>query len=148
MAGFKFRLQQVFEYRQHLEKDQKDKHAAARRILSDLEETAAQLAERRRYWSRRYLDSSLKGMTPIEAININAYLSELDRLLEENQKQIIRQTALVEQERQELVLRMQERKTMEALHDKQKARYEEEYRHKEEKALDDFISGNVAQLAG
>lgn len=145
MQKFQFRLQQVLEYRSHLESEQKDRLALEKNKLDTLVHEENRLNGELSHWSGKYLQSMRVGVTPEEAIRIHYYMKELDRLLEENSRQIVRQEAQVEQTRLELVEKMKDRKTMEALYDKQKGRFITEELRKEERNIEEII---ISRLPG
>jgi len=145
MAAFKFRLMSVLELRRHAERDQKDTLARERQLLAELMDESKRLLGELRFWSRQYLKNAEAGMSPPEAIRINAYLEELGRLLEENEKQAELQAAAVEKARLELIERMKERKPLDTLYDKQLTSFTELERVKEEHLVEEMVMSRLYQ---
>lgn len=137
---FKFRLQSVFDLKKHLEEEQKDAMAAAQQKLRELEAQRDELVNKHKTWSQKYMSLAKKGMTPSEAVRIGQYLDDLRKDIIVAGRNIEKQTAEVEKQRQLLVERMKERKTFESLYEKTKERFKLEEERKEEKALEDLIT--------
>lgn len=137
---FKFRLQSVFDLKKHLEEEQKDAMAAAQQKLRELEAERDELINRHKTWSSKYMLLAKKGMTPVEAVRIGQYLDDLRKDIIVAGRNVEKQTLEVEKQRQLLVERMKERKTIESLYDKTKERFKLEEEKKEEKALEDLIT--------
>lgn len=145
MQKFRFRLQQVLEYRGHLEDESKDRLAMEQGKLARLLAEGKRLADETARWSRNYLDTAREGLTPVEADRIHCYMKDLGRLQEENRRQAAKQSETVEQVRAELLERMRERKIMETLRDRQKARFEKEERRREEQAVEELVVSRLAR---
>ena len=137
---FKFRLQTVFDLKQHLENEQKDVLLRERNTLDELVNEEQKLKGKFLTWSKRYIESANCGMSPIEAVRMGQYLEELQKNIEKVAKSIERQNAVVERERLLLIERMKDRKTMETLYGRQLERFDYEEGRKQEKELEELIS--------
>jgi flagellar protein FliJ len=137
---FKFRLQSVYDLRQHLESEQKDKLEKERQKLMELFAERENFKKNFELWSRRYMGLAGGGMTPTEAVRIGRYLDDLDKKIILISRQIEKQNDLVEKERLILIERMRDRKTMETLYDKQFERFRYDENKKEEKEIEELIS--------
>lgn len=144
MRQFRFRLQQVLNYRSHLENEAKDRLAQERGKLARLVAEGDRLAAETLRWSEKYLETARTGLTPGEAMRIHFYMKELGRMQEENRRRAAAQTGAVEKVRAELLEKMKERKVMEILCDRQKARFEQEQRRREEKETEELVTERLA----
>lgn len=140
MMNFKFRLQTVYDLRQHLEDEQKDALNAARQKLNELIAARDHLNYRFEIWSKKYVDLAEHGMSPADAVRIGQYLEDLRKQIALTTRQIEKQEQVVERERIILIEKMKERKTIESLYNKQKERFIYEETIKEEKVLEDLIT--------
>lgn len=143
MGRFVFRLQPVFDMKQHGEKEQKDKFSRAAAILNELVRQQQQLIQEYRDLSFKYIGSVRDGISPQQAIWYNNYFSELRRRLEENKKQTDIQCAKVEAERAELSRCIRERKTIAALRDKQFKIYLADEARAAEKQIDELVAARL-----
>ena len=137
---FKFRLQTVFDLRQHLEDEQKDTLSRERVKLNELEAELQTLKNELLGWSQRYRESAGSGISPAEVMRIVRYLEELQKNINLQERSIERQNAVVERERLLLIEKMKERKTIEALCGKQRERFEYEESKRQEKEIEELIS--------
>ena len=137
---FKFRLQTVYDLRQHLEEEQKDTLAKERQKLGELVAAREALKTSFDVWSKKYMTLAAEGMSPIEAVRIDQYLNDLNKNIVLASRQIEKQTENVENERLILIEKMKDRKTMETLSDKQRERFRLEEGRKEEKEIEELIS--------
>ncbi|HEX3026309.1 MAG TPA: flagellar export protein FliJ [Clostridia bacterium] len=147
MKQFKFRLQQVLEFKRHLEMEQKDQLAVEKIKLDNFLAEETQLRSKFQFWAKRYIEFSYKGISPAQAAEINGFLSELSRMIDQCIKKIQDQEARVETVRQQLVEKMKDRKTLESLADKQSSRFLQEEMLKEEKSVEEIIVGRYHQNA-
>lgn len=136
---FRFRLQTVYDLRQHEEEEQKNTLSRARGRLAELEEAERLLRKAAAQWSRRYMEGARAGFLPQEAACIGDYLEDLERRIELAVRGREQQAAVVERERLVLVGRMQARKTLEKLHDRQFERFSYDERRKTEKEIEELI---------
>lgn len=137
---FRFRLQTVYDLKQHMEDEQKDALARERIKLDNLAAEEQSLKQKLMFWSKRYLSSASEGISPIEVVQIGRYIEELNQNIIKTGRQIERQKAVVERERQLLIEKMKERKTLETLHDKQLERFKYEQGKEQEKEIEELIS--------
>jgi flagellar protein FliJ len=137
---FKFRLQSVYDLRQHLESEQKDALTAAQQKLNELVAAREELNGRFDLWSKKYLALAREGMSPIDAVRIGKYLDDLGKGIMLASRQVEKQEAEVEKERLLLIEKMKDRKTMESLYDKQNERFIYDEGKKDEKEIEDLIS--------
>ena len=137
---FKFRLQTVYDLRQHLEEEQKDTLAKERQKLGELVAAREALKSSFDTWSKKYMALAVEGMSPIEAVRIDQFLDDLNKKIVLASRQIEKQTETVENERLLLIEKMKDRKTMETLCDKQRERFRFEEGKKEEKEIEELIS--------
>lgn len=137
---FRFRLQTVYDLKQHMEDEQKDTLARERIKLDNLTAEEQSFKQKLMFWSRRYLSSASEGISPIEVVQIGRYIEELNQNIIKTGRQIERQKAVVERERQLLIEKMKERKTLETLHDKQLKRFKYEQGKEQEKEIEELIS--------
>lgn len=145
MQKFKFRLAPVQNLREHAEREQKDVLAKEQYTLHLLEEKREQLQGACRKWSAHYLKICSIGAVPADMIRIQTYLTELRWRLKENTACIHTQTAAVEQARQLLLEKMQERKTIDALFDKQFQAYRYQQKIQAEKEIEEQISARIGR---
>lgn len=143
MQKFKFRLAPVQNLRAHAEREQKDILAREQHTLRLLEEKHEQLQTACRKWSAHYLKICSIGAVPADMIRVQTYLTELRWRLKENATCIHTQTAAVEQARQLLLEKMQERKTIDALFEKQFHAYRYEQKRQTEKEIEEQISARL-----
>lgn len=137
---FKFRLQTVFDLKQHMESEQKDALARERQKLNELVAEQQKLKDKFKLWSARYLESAKTGMSPSDAVLVGRYLDELQKSIIKAGREIERQNAVVERERLLLIEKMKERKTIETLHDKQRERFCYEEGRRQEKEIEELIT--------
>jgi flagellar FliJ protein len=143
MVRFKFRLESVQNLRRHVEQEQRDALARERQKLYELQDELKRLGGEFRYWSREYIKSAQAGMSPPEAIRINAYIWELSRLIESSEKMAAEQNTAVEKARLELIEKMTERKTLDRLYEKQFSSYTENEQKKEEHEVEELSMGRL-----
>ncbi|HEX2937564.1 MAG TPA: flagellar export protein FliJ [Ruminiclostridium sp.] len=137
---FIFRLQSVFELRKHLESEQKDSLGRERQTLQKMTEEKELLQADFELWSKKYLALADKGMSPIQAVRINTYLSDIVNEIKVASRNIEKQTANVERERLLLIEKVKERKTIEALYGKQREQFIYDEGKKEEKEIEELIT--------
>lgn len=137
---FKFRLQTVFDLKQHMESEQKDALARERQKLNELVGHEQELKNKFKSWSARYLESAQTGMSPSDAVLVGRYLEELQKSIIKAGREVERQNAVVEHERLLLIEKMKERKTVETLHDKQRERFNYEEDRRQEKEIEELIT--------
>lgn len=137
---FKFRLQSVLELRQHLEEEQKDVLAAERQKLNELFEQKENLLRNFKIWSKKYLELASAGMTPDEAVRTGRYIEEINRNIKLTDRQIQKQTENVERARVLLIERMQDRKALEKLYERQHERFKYDENKKAENEIADLIT--------
>lgn len=137
---FRFRLQAVYDLRQHEEDEQKDAFAREQRRLAELEARERALRDEAAAWSRRYLEKMAAGVLPQEAARITGYLEELARRTEQAARLTAQQAVKAEGERKKLVVCMQERKTLENLYGRQFERFVYNERHETEKEIEEMIA--------
>ncbi|MDR3645588.1 MAG: flagellar export protein FliJ, partial [Clostridia bacterium] len=118
MSTFKFRLQSVYELRQQLEKEQKERFSSETERLNRMLAFNETLKREHSGWSQKFLEEAAVGISPADAVQIHGYLSEIEELQKQNEKRINSQIALVESERGRLVTKMQDRKIVETMRDR------------------------------
>jgi flagellar FliJ protein len=137
---FKFRLQSVYDLRQHMESEQKDELARERQKMDELVAEEQKLRESFALWSEHYMRSASTGISPKDAVLISNYLDELDKNIVITGRKIEQQNAVVERERLLLIERMKDRKTMDSLYDKQLDRFTYEQGRLDEKEIEELIT--------
>lgn len=137
---FKFRLQTVYDLREHLESEQKDALSRERQKLNELIADEQRLKNKFKLWSSRYLEAANKGMSQSDAAIIGRYLDELEKSIIQAGRGVERQSAVVERERLLLIEKMKDRKTIETLHDKQRDRFNYEEGRRQEKEIEELIT--------
>ncbi|ADU28067.1 flagellar export protein FliJ [Ethanoligenens harbinense] len=143
MQRFKFRLAPVRNLRQYAEREQKDVLAREQHALRLLEQEAEALREAERQWSARYLRVCGAGAVPAEMMRIQSYLAELRARRKDNAARIREQTETVEQARELLMTKMQARKTIDALYEKQIRLYHREQKIQTEKEIEEQIAARL-----
>lgn len=131
--GFQFRLQSVLNWRIQVEKDQKERFSRAMGLLHELTAEKEALEREYRRWSGQYVGDVARGVSPEQAGMIVRYLGSLQERLRTNGAKLREQEAAAERERRLLVEKMQDRKLLETLRDRQQERYGAEERRKAEK---------------
>jgi flagellar FliJ protein len=144
MAGFKFRLQTVYELRKHVEKEHKDQLSRERHTLIMLQETGKTLQTELERCSQKYMSCANEGMSPDEAVRMDSYIRDLNRLIVENEKSVVDQSVAVENARLALIEKMKDRKTLDSLYEKQSGSFFEDESRKTEKEIEEMISGRLA----
>jgi flagellar FliJ protein len=144
MARFKFRLKPIRELRKHIEQEYKDSLARERQILYGLQDEGKRLRDEFFFWSRQYMKNAEAGISPQEAVRINAYIEELNRLMDANEKADAAQSAVVEEARLELIEKMKDRKTLDTLYEKQFSSYTENERYKAERETEEMITSRLS----
>lgn len=137
---FRFRLQTVYDLRQHEEDEQKDVFAREQRKLLELEAQEQALRDEAEDWARRYREETAGGFHVPEAARIAAYLGELARHIEQASRLTARQAAEAERERKKLIACMQERKTLENLYGRQFERFLYTEKRATEKEIEELIA--------
>ncbi len=140
MQKFKFRLAPVRNLRQYAEREQKDVLAREQYALRLLEQEEEALREAERQWSARYLQVCGAGAVPAEMMRIQTFLAELRARRKDNAARTLRQAEAVEQARQSLLAKMQARKIIDALYEKQIRAYRLEQKIQTEKEIEEQIT--------
>lgn len=140
MARFTFRLQSVLEHKQRLEELAQQEHARAQAAqvreehhlarLIEAEHTAVDELERQRFTGRLNIEALQLGMSYLDTLKV--------QLLRQEQV-VTRVQAHTEAQREQLVERMQERKALERLREKQLAAFVAEENRRETAAADDLV---------
>lgn len=143
MARFVFRLESIRALRHHMEQERKDALAREQYALNMLRAEAERLGERQEHWSQALMKGAESGISPMQAILTDNYISGLKQLLAENAKQTEAQEAAVERERLALVECMKECKKMDKLYERQFSSYTESENKNTEHELEDLISGRL-----
>jgi flagellar FliJ protein len=143
MARFKFRLKPIRELRRHIEQEYKDALSRERQSLYELQDEGKRLRGEFGFWSRQYIKNAEAGISPQEAVRINAYIEELNRLMDENDKAAAAQSTVVEDVRLELIEKMKDRKTLDTLYEKQFSSYTENEKYKAERETEEMITGRL-----
>lgn len=136
---FRFRLQTVYDLRQHEEEEQKNALSRARGRLAELEAAERSLRSDKDQWSRRYMEGAQAGFLPQEAACIGGYLEDLELRIGQAAHGREQQAAVVERERLVLISRMQARKTLEKLRGRQFERFSYDEQRKTEKEIEELI---------
>lgn len=147
MRRFHFRLASLQDLRRHSEQESKDRLMRERLRLTELMRESDRIMLETRRWSQRYLKMAQQGIRPIDSMRIDAYLSELARLKEENEKAVGAQESVVEKARADLTDKMKERKTIDRLRERQMQSFMLEESRRDEKLLEDQIQGRMTQNA-
>lgn len=143
MKAFTFRLASVQRLREYAERQQKDVLSREQQILRLLEEEAKNLETADGKWSAWYLHVCETGVIPVEMMRIQSYLSELRAQKTENSRRIRTQEQAVERARRELLEKMRERKSMDALYEKQLLAYRNEQKIQMEKEIGELVSARL-----
>lgn len=143
MQKFKFRLAPVQNLRAHAEREQKDILSREQHALRLLEDEGEQLRVSCRNWSARYLQICSTGAIPAEMIRVQTFLTELRWRLKQNTGRIHAQHTVVEQARQLLLEKMQARKMVDALFDKQFRAYRYAQKIQTEKEIEEQIAARL-----
>ena len=133
MGQFKFRLQKLLDIRIDNEEQSKIefKKAQDEKLLSEEKmETLKDSYE-------KYGDLRKNG-TVVQQKITQAYLNSLSQCIYETKDNIKKQEMILEKRRYELKQKQVERKTVEILKDKQKAKFDKEQKEIEQKANDEF----------
>ena len=145
MKKFVFRLAAVQNLRVYAEKQQKDVLAREQQALALLEKEETELTAREADWSHRYLQFCEQGTSPQRLAQVQAYLSEQRARRRENAHKQRTQHAAVEKARELLLEKVRERKSMDALYQKQLKAYLYEQKLQAEKELEDQVSVRAAR---
>lgn len=140
MAKFTFRLQTVLEHKQRLEELAQLEHAQAQaaqvreesalqRLLQTERETVSEL-ERQRFTGRLDIDSLQLGL---------GYLDVLKIQLQRQEQVVLRVRKNTDTKRDQLIQRMQERKALERLRERQRTAFVVEQNRIEANELDDLV---------
>lgn len=140
MAKFTFRLQTVLEHKQRLEELAQLEHAQAqaaqareeatlRRLVEAEHETVAEL-ERQRFTGKLDIDALQLGMGYLDVLKIQC----------QRQEQVVERVSKnTDTKRDQLVQRLQERKALERLRERQRAAFSLEQNRIEANELDDLV---------
>lgn len=145
MKKFVFHLAPVQSLRAYAEKQQKDVLAREQQALNLLEDEAARLEEQKAAWSRRYLRLCEQGARPLQLVRIQTFLSDVRARQAENGRRVRAQRETVENARQLLLERVRDRKSMDALYQKQLSAYAYEQKLQSEKELEDQVSSRLGR---
>jgi flagellar FliJ protein len=143
MPIFKFRLQSIFDFRVHIENEQKDIYAAENEGLSELSEKKENLEQKFYMWSHKFMNEAESGMTATDCTQIHHYLENIKELIRRTDNQIEVQQQVVENERLNLIEKMKDRKTLENLKDRQYKLFCAEMQKKSEKEIEEILIANL-----
>lgn len=145
MKKFVFRLAAVQNLRVYAEKQQKDALAREQQALTRLEQEEAALAAQEEIWSRRYLELCEQGTRPQRLAQVQAYLCEQRAQRRKNARRQREQREAVEKARELLLEKVRDRKSMDALYQKQLHDYLYEQKLQAEKELEEQVSVRTAR---
>lgn len=138
MAGFKFALEKVLQYKEQLENEVKSK-------LANLNAQKERLKERYESLKQEELFQEQKlSQTPVTEMGerwlIDNYIKAVRQDRQQTQKNIAMLDTQIEQTRLELAQRAKDKKVMEKLKEKHFERYKKEEQLKEQRNLDEIAS--------
>jgi flagellar FliJ protein len=138
MAGFKFALEKVLQYKEQLEKEVKSKLANLNAQKERLQERHASLKKDELFQEQKL------GQTPVTEMGerwlIDNYIKALRQDIQQTQKNIAMLDRQIEQTRLELAQKAKDKKVMEKLKEKHFERYKKEEQLKEQRNLDEIAS--------
>lgn len=147
MARFKFRLRPVHELRKYVEQEQMDILAQERLTLAQIQDEIRNLREKYEFWARKYIQSAEAGVSPAQVVQMLRYIEELGKLIDRQETQEAKQTVKVEEARLELIERMKDRKTLDVLLEKQQLLHRKTELAKEEKEIEEIVTGGLGKRA-
>lgn len=138
MAGFKFALEKVLQYKEQLEKEVKSKLANLNAQKERLQERHANLKKDELFQEQKLSQTPVTEMG--ERWLIDNYIKALRQDIQQTQKNIAMLDRQIEQTRLELAQKAKDKKVMEKLKEKHFERYKKEEQLKEQRNLDEIAS--------
>lgn len=140
MKKFKFSLEKVLEYRNHLQKKEMDALARLRAEYIRLLDEERKLVDKYENTKREYESLASVGLKIVDAAVILSHIEDLRKLIELQRAKISEKELQIEHQTKKLVAVTQEKMTVEKLREKKLEIYRGEEVKSEEKFIDDFIA--------
>ena len=138
MAGFKFALEKVLQYKEQLENEVKSKLANLNAQKERLKERYANLKNEELFQEQKLSQTPVTEMG--ERWLIDTYIKAIRQDIQQTQKNIAMLDTQIEQTRLELAQKAKDKKVMEKLKEKHFERYKKEEQLKEQSNLDEIAS--------
>lgn len=138
MAGFKFALEKVLQYKEQLENEVKSKLANLNAQKERLKERYANLKNEELFQEQKLSQTPVTEMG--ERWLIDTYIKAIRQDIQQTQKNIAMLDTQIEQTRLELAQKAKDKKVMEKLKEKHFERYKKEEQLKEQRNLDEIAS--------
>lgn len=144
MRRFNFRFQRLLEIKERIEEGRRIALGEATAVLNRERQRLEELERVRQQYRRASQVLPAAPLVPI-LLNLNAnYLLRLQREIDEQQEQIRRVEAIVEDRRQKLLAATKERRTYEILKERAWEAHREEWKRQEGMRLDE-VGGQLHQ---
>lgn len=140
MKKFKFSLDKVLEYRNHLQRREKDILARLRTEYSLLLEEERQLLDLYEKAKRDYEMRSAAGLLVADAAIMLNHIDDIKKQIELQRVKIIEKEHEIEKQTKKVVAITQDKMTVEKLREKKFEIYTGEVVKSEEKFIEDFIA--------
>ncbi|HHW24112.1 MAG TPA: hypothetical protein GXX22_01505 [Clostridiales bacterium] len=140
MKKFKFSLDKVLEYRNHLQRREKDILARLRTEYSLLLEEERQLLDLYEKAKRDYEMRSAAGLLVADAAIMLNHIDDIKKQIELQRAKIIEKEHEIEKQTKKVVAITQDKMTVEKLREKKFEIYTGEVVKSEEKFIEDFIA--------
>ena len=148
MKKFKFSLQRILEYFDHIVQKEKEALAILRSELIDLENEENRLKNKLMLSKTEFSKSSLEGITACEAKVYLSYIQDLRHLLEEQAIKIEQKNAEIEAQTEKLKKAMLEKAKTEKLRESKLREYNEKQIKADELFIEELLSfKNIATKA-
>ena len=140
MKKFKFSLQKVLEYQEHICQNEKELLAMLRAQLVELVQAELQLKVKLERCRRDYLEESEKGISAITAATTLNYMSELREQIKNQKVKIVEKEKEIEKQTEKLVEAQKEKTKYEKLRQSKLTIYNVKESKAQEQLIEELVS--------
>ncbi len=146
MKKFNFSLETVLGYKEQVLDSKQNEHGKALAAIRAQEEVIERLEGELMECRSKFREKSSAGVSPVEAMSFEAYISFLRERIKMEEQQLFRLKAIEEQRRSEVVEAKVEASTIEKLKQKKRQEYDRLVQKNEELFIEDFVSNKMSSM--
>ena len=140
MAGYKFKMQKLLDYKMSIEEEKKNELSLAIKRLEDEKSKLEELKQKQNEMNNSFQEKTSCGMAVNELKLLANYIDYYKRSIKEQRIKIKMAEDYLSTCREELIKAIQEKKMMEKLKEIDYRKYLYSEQKKEEKLVDDLVS--------
>lgn len=140
MKQFKFSLNTILDYREHVEENEKHILSSMRIVMNELMAELSELQEDYRQHTEEYVSSTGQGLFPHEIQTRLTYLKSVEKKIEQKLYEIYKQEQRILRQTEVVIEASKEKKTIGRLKEKHYENYLQASMKEQEKLIDEFVT--------